>query len=324
MKKLSLLIAILFVLMGCANEPDYYSGRESFMREVAPYQGTRIMHISDVHGDFKRLGVILDIAAGCADLVINTGDDANGRQGQSFKNIANDFARYRIQVERCPLPVLGVQGNHDAFCTRREYRDAMFAYNPDVVAGDDLGAYGYYDTDDLRIILLDPRDAPEPLDWWSATFSQKQLHWLVATLDDACSRGLGVITVMHYGFGDNKQFNHENMRPDINFLEDPFRIPAIIDSMRTNCGLDYIAHLSGHLHSKEAYRCAKADGSRDYNILMLTEASLSRAGNALDETVRNGDDDIAASLLIIDRNHRIINRISYGAYLPPRCQSFTY
>lgn len=322
MKKFSLLIACFFALISCADEPDYYAGRQTFLREAQQYSGTRIMHISDVHGDMKRLGVILNIATDCADLVVNTGDDTNGMPGRT--TLAEDFARYRATVDKCPIPVLGVQGNHDAFCTRKEYREQMFDYLPEVVAGSETGAYGYYDTDDLRIILLDPRDAPEPLDWWSATFSQEQIDWLKSTLQDACDKNLGVITVMHYGFGDNKKIDHENLRPDINYCEDPFRIPAVIDSMRVNCGLDYIVHLSGHLHSKEAYRCAKFDGSRDYNMLMLTEASLSRKGVALDPTIREGNDDIAASLLIVNRRERLVTRVSYGACILPRVTSYPF
>lgn len=322
MKYFSLLITTLLVLTGCAEEPDFYAGRQQFLREMAPYEGTRIMHISDVHADFYRLGVILDIAAECADIVVNTGDDTNGMPD---KNILNDFARYRKTVNKSPLQVLGVQGNHDAFCSRREYRENMFDLMPGVIPGDDIGAYGYYDfNDDIRFILLDPRDAPEPLDWWSATFSQKQINWLIDVLNDACAKNLGVITVMHYGFGNNPHFDHQNLCPDINFLEDPFRIPAIIDSMRVNCGLDYIAHLSGHLHSKEAFWCAPFDSTQGYNILMLCEASLSRQGTALDQAVRQGNENIAASLLIVNRRKRLIHRIAYGAHIPPRVTTFTY
>lgn len=319
---LSHLLVGMLALASCAEEPDFYAEREQFMREAALCEGTRIMHISDVHGDMHRLSAILNIAQSCAVLVINTGDDTNGVPGQT--SLADDFARYRKAVDRCAIPVLGTQGNHDAFCTRREYREQMFDLMPNVVPGDNAGAYGYYDVDGIRIILLDPRDAPEPLDWWSASFSQKQIDWLKATLQDACNNDLGVITAMHYGFGDNRKFDHENLRPDINFCENPFIIPAIIDSMQVNCGLDYIAHLCGHLHSKEAYRCAKSDGSRNYNMLMLCEASLSRAGMALDQTERRGNDYIAASLLIINRPRRQIHRVSYGAYLSPQSQTFAY
>lgn len=323
MKQLLLLIAIALCLVGCAEEPDYYAGREPFLREAEPYAGVRIMHLSDVHGDMHRLEVMLNVAATAgADLVVNTGDDTNGLPGD--ESLSNFFAQYRATVDRQSLPVIGVQGNHDAFCTRREYREQMFDKMPGVIAGDTVGAYGYYDHGDIRFILLDPRDCDEPLDWWSASFSPRQIDWLKATLEDACAKDLGVVTVMHYGFGDNREFNHHNLRPDINFCEDPFRIPALIDSMQANCGLDYIAHLCGHLHSKEAYWCARADGSRSYGVLMLCEASLSRKGTALDGTMRRGDDDIAASLLIINRRDRQIHRISYGAYLPPRHSTFNY
>lgn len=353
MKKIILLIAAIIdtaLATGCVGTPDYMATSEEFMIASAPYEGTRIMHISDVHGDFNRLNAILKVAEKCSDFVINTGDDVNGHPGQSFSDIAEDFLRYRETVNRCRLTVLGVQGNHDAFCTRCEYREAMVNHIPELITGNDTGAYGYYDRDDLRVILLDPRDSDDDnLDWWAATFSQPQIDWLVKTLEDARQKGLGVITVMHYAFGDNPQHSHENVRPDINYYQNPFIIPAIINAIKTGQGmmatfypqheggeqitvdiqpsglqLDYIVHLFGHLHSKEAYQCAKVDGSREYGMLMLGEASLSRKGDALDLTDREGDDGIAASLLVVDRQNRMIHRISYGAFVGARCNSFSY
>lgn len=343
-------------------EPSHYddspeevnlSMHQQFLRDAEFYEGTSILHISDIHEGFWRLDIILDLAAQCGvELVVNTGDETNAVPGADFAQIAPVFEQYRASVDKSGLTVLGTQGNHDAFCTREEYRSAMVDKMTQLITDDGVGAYGYYDFQDIRIVLLDPRDATQDgMDWWIAAFSQKQIDWLIAVLDDARKKNLGVITAMHYAFGDNRLWDHENVRPDISFCQNPFMIPTIINAMQSGeelhttfyvwrdggaqidinipaseHKLDYIAHLYGHLHSKEAYNCAKADGTKDYHLLMLGEASLSFKGVALDraERVAGTDTDIAASLLKIDRKRRMIHRISYGAHLPPQTQSFSY
>jgi hypothetical protein len=210
--------------------------------------------------------------------------------------------------------------------------------------------------------MLDPFDYndgefPEPYDFMSAVFSQKQIDWFIDALVDAASKGLHVITVMHYSFGDNTVFSTVCAKPDATFHQDPFMIPDIIDAVQNkrmlkatypdDCGkndirierdftnvadLDFVAHLFGHIHSKNAYRCQKTDGSRKYDILMLGEASLALRGTAVNEVaITPGTiNDIAFSALQIDVIEKAIYRVSYGAYLKhdgtptPRTEKIPY
>lgn len=228
-------------------------------------------------------------------------------------------------------------------------------YSNNVVWGDPehYRAYGYIDfidgghMGDFRMIILDPFDYndgefPKPYDFMSAVFSQKQIDWFIDALVDAASKDLHVITVMHYSFGDNTTFSTVCAKPDATFHQDPFMIPDIIDAVQNKkvmrasypddcgkndinierdfsniAGLDYVAHLFGHIHSKNAYQCQKTDGSRKYDILMLGEASLALRGTAVNEVaVTPGTiNDIAFSALQIDVLEKAIYRVSYGAYL---------
>lgn len=356
-------VAALLMTAGCS-APDFDSGLEDFVVESAQYrygeaegigyECPAIMHISDIHGDFYRLRAILNVARSSAHVVCNTGDDSNGMPGEDITVLRKDFSDYRAEVDASHMAVLGSQGNHDVQCTRAQYFAAMtgpMAHAvPGLVLGDEEGnkAYGYLDitpndnTGTLRIIMLDPRDGhADPMFWWDAAFSQRQIDWLIATLTDARDRGIGVVTMMHYAFGDSQVANHDNVRPDIDFCQNTFMIPDIIDALQHGTalrrtyyarsskaddivvdipegegGLDFVVHLFGHLHSKETYRCAAADGSRTYDILMLGEASLTYAGYNLDNAIRekNTAKDIAASLLLVDRHKGVIYRVSYGAY----------
>ena len=234
---------------------------------------------------------------------------------------------------------------------------AVSHFCPEVVWGDEAGyrSYGYMDfteasyNGNFRIIMLDPFDYDDGMfetkyQFISAVFSQKQIDWFIDALVDAASKNLHVMTVMHYSFGDNTIFSTVSAKPDATFHQDPFMIPDIIDAIQNkrtlsatypdDCGkndinierdfsdvadLDYVAHLFGHIHSKNAYQCQKTDGSRKYDILMLGEASLALRGTAVNEVaITPGTiNDIAFSALLIDVLEKAIYRVSYGAYIKP-------
>lgn len=229
-------------------------------------------------------------------------------------------------------------------------------FSPNVVWGDEVNyrAYGYIDFtrdeyyDKFRIIMLDPFDYDDGLfentySFQSAIFSQKQIDWLVNSLVDAAEQGLNVITMMHYSFGDNSlNFNKNLAKPDALFYQDSFMIPDIIDAIQHGSvinknyadtkglnnisinrdfsavpNLKYVAHLFGHIHSKNHYRCQKTDGSKKYDMLMLGEAALGTYGNALNKAYRKSGtiNGIAFSALEIDTIEKTIYRVSYGSYL---------
>lgn len=227
-------------------------------------------------------------------------------------------------------------------------------YNPEVVWGDaeNYRAYGYVDfVDDsykgnFRIIMLDPFDYNDgqfenPYGFMSAVFSQKQVDWLVSALKDAAKNGHHVLTIMHYSFGDDPVFNEERANPDATFFQDPFMIPDIIDAAQhqkrlskryaDKSGLndvkvdvdfsnlpklEFVAHLFGHIHSRNDYQCQKLDGTK-YDILMLGETAIGVPGTALNKIdIMPGTlNDISFSALEIDVLEKVIYRVSYGAYL---------
>ena len=226
-------------------------------------------------------------------------------------------------------------------------------FSPSVVWGDRKGyrTYGYIDfTDgpyegDFRIIMLDPFDYDDGMfetkyQFISAVFSQKQIDWFIEVLTDAASEGLHVITMMHYSFGDSTVFNEETANPDATFCQDPFMIPDIIDAVQHKgkisrtyedkagihdvridrdfsdvADLDFVAHLFGHIHSKNNYQCQRADGKK-YDILMLGESALGIPGTALNKKhmERGTITGIAFSALEIDVVEKAVYRVAYGAY----------
>lgn len=232
--------------------------------------------------------------------------------------------------------------------------NAVQRFCPNVVWGDEAGyrSYGYMDFTDasyngnFRIIMLDPFDYDDGMfetkyQFISAVFSQKQIDWFIKVLTDAASEGLHVITMMHYSFGDSTVFNEETANPDATFCQDPFMIPDIIDAVQHKgkisrtyedkagihdvridrdfsdvADLDFVAHLFGHIHSKNNYQCQRADGKK-YDMLMLGESSLGISGTALNKkhVERGTIAGIAFSALEIDVFEKAIYRVSYGAYL---------
>ena len=228
-------------------------------------------------------------------------------------------------------------------------------YTKNVVWGDasNYRSYGYADfTDasyegDFRVIMLDPFDYDDGMfesvyPHMTAVFSQKQIDWLIGVLVDAADKGLNVITAMHYSFGDADYSNELIANPDAAYFQDAFMIPDIIDAIQNKTALTkeypdtkgynnivinrdfsstsdlkFVAHLFGHIHSKNHYQCQKADGSKKYDILMLGEAALTVYGTALNKAYRevgtiNG---IAFSALEIDVVEKAVYRVAYGAYL---------
>ena len=213
--------------------------------------------------------------------------------------------------------------------------------------------YGYIDfTDDsyrgnFRVIMLDPADYDDgmyqnPYPNATVIFSQKQIDWLIAVLKDAASNNFHVITTMHYSFGDRRIFNEDIANPDASYMQDAFMIPDIIDAIQNKLVLNktyaelygnhnvtinedftsvgtfkYIAHIFGHIHSKNVYQCQKSDGSKKYDMLMLGESAIGKNGIALDKVYKrpNTANNIAFSSICIDIEEESIYRTSYGAFL---------
>lgn len=318
-----------------------------------------ILHISDVHQRNENLQEALEVAAGRVHAVLNTGDDANGVHADDAGTVKRELSASTGTVAAsCTMPYLQVPGNHDVTgLTKKEYFDLVCStvgrFSSSVVWGDREGyrTYGYIDfTDgpyegDFRIIMLDPFDYDDGLfggtyRFISAVFSQKQTDWLIEVLMDAASKGLNVITMMHYSFGDSTIFNEETANPDATFCQDPFMIPDIIDAIQ-NKGrlhreyndikgihnvridrdftdapdLEFVAHLFGHIHSRNHYQCQRADGKK-YDILMLGESALGIPGTALNKKhmERGTITGISFSALEIDVVEKAVYRVAYGAY----------
>lgn len=340
------------------------------------YKRFCILHMSDIHTSPGQLEEALEVAGGRMDVVVNCGDDANGCTLKDRDDVLKALKMTGKTVRKNnSCSYVQTPGNHDVTgITKQEYFSRVCSlvsrYSENVTWGnpEQYRAYGYIDfvdgkhMGDFRIIMLDPFDYndgefPEPYEFISAVFSQKQIDWFIDALVDAASKGLHVITVMHYSFGDNTVFSTVCAKPDATFHQDPFMIPDIIDAVQNkrmlrttypdDCGkndirierdftdvadLDFVAHLFGHIHSKNAYRCQKTDGSRKYDILMLGEASLALRGTAVNEVALTPGtiNDIAFSALQIDVLEKAIYRVSYGAYLKydgsssPRTEKIPY
>lgn len=333
-------------------------GRQWYRRFV-------LFHITDIHSkrDFEHKAI--QLAQGRADVLVNSGDDSDHCTADKAEPTRENLSISRFTVHAAnndDVPILQVPGNHDMpGITKEDYFSRICsgivqAFTPGVVWGDEAGkrAYGYCDFDSspemgakFRIIMLDPFDYDdgqfEVRKFMTATFTQKQIDWLISTLMDASRKGLQVITVMHYSFGDNNlPFTEERAKPDAHFHQDAFMIPDIIDAaqhgthlrrtyaddlgtdnIKVNADfsklphLEYVCHLFGHIHSKNEYRCQKTDGSKMYDMLMLGEAAIGVNGTLLNKVYRPGGKDSipAFSALSIDTIEKCIYRISYGAYL---------
>lgn len=388
---------------------DEYPNKELFLPEFYAYKWGRvnnakgegtswkkrfvITHISDSHAFNNQLKEALVVSKNISNLIVHTGDNANGHPSNStsktrvpteIQNMLNVVAENNNKT----TPFVCARGNHDIpGMTQAQWytkiRSTLSTFGKLQFGAANRGYY-YVDVNDFRIIMLDPNDYDDAkkdttYSWTSAVFSQVQIDWLIATLKDACTKKLNVITAMHYGFGDNSlTFNDVKCKPDCKFYQDPFMIPDIIDALQNkttlrktypdskginnitlNCDFTtsgdfkYVAHLFGHIHSKNHHRCQKTDGSKKYNILMLGETSLSAPvvagyssdtssayhyaydathGYALNKIYKDYEstNDIAFSVLEIDTDEKAIYRVSYGAYLNydrsnyERTTKFTY
>lgn len=388
---------------------DEYPNKELFLPEFYAYKWGRvnnakgegtswkkrfvITHISDSHAFNNQLKEALVVSKNISNIIVHTGDSANGHPSNStsktrvpteIQNMLNVVAENNNKT----TPFVCARGNHDIpGMTQAQWytkiRSTLSTFGKLQFGAANRGYY-YVDVNDFRIIMLDPNDYDDAkkdttYSWTSAVFSQVQIDWLIATLKDACTKKLNVITAMHYGFGDNSlTFNDVKCKPDCEFYQDPFMIPDIIDALQNkttlrktyhdskginnitlNCDFTtsgdfkYVAHLFGHIHSKNHHRCQKTDGSKKYNILMLGETSLSAPvvagyssdtssayhyaydathGYALNKIYKDYEstNDIAFSVLEIDTDEKAIYRVSYGAYLNydrsnyERTTKFTY
>ena len=226
-------------------------------------------------------------------------------------------------------------------------------YSSNVVwGGADVG-YGYIDMTPnsdigtVRIIMLDQFDYPDAdfpnvRGFMSCTYSQAQIAWFINVIKDATSKGIKVMTMAHYAFANTTNlWSEEIANADVNGqYQDAFIIPDIIDAVQhgtsinmtyndsknkeniivnedfsTTARLHYICHLFGHIHSKNWYQCKKADGSKEYDMLMIGETSVGRLGTALNKSYREGINSTACSILEIDTIEQCVYRVNYGAYM---------
>ena len=386
-----------------------YPNKELFLPEFYAYKWGRInnskgegtswkkrfviTHISDSHAFNNQLKEALVVSKNISNLIVHTGDNANGHPSTSTSKARvpteiQSMLNVVAENNNSTTPFVCARGNHDVPGMPQaqwytKIRSTLSSFGNLHFGAVNRGYY-YVDVNNFRIIMLDPSHYDDDkkdttYSWTSAVFSQVQIDWLIATLEDACALRLNVITAMHYGFGDNSlTFNDVKCKPDCEFYQDPFMIPDIIDALQNkttlrktypdskginnitlNCDFTnsddfkYVAHLFGHIHSKNHHRCQKTDGSKKYNILMLGETSLSAPvvpgyssdtssayhyaydathGYALNRIYKDYEstNDIAFSVLVIDTDEKAIYRVSYGAYLNydrsnyERTTKFTY
>lgn len=290
------------------------------------YKRFTLMHITDVHASYDLLRQAFRLNRGDFDVICNTGDNANGCGEKDAPAIITTLDSISSVVKAAnthKTPYIDVKGNHDVTgIANADYFSRMCTtmqgFN-DLTWGnaEENRAYGYMDIKSnnqmgaFRLIFLDPFDYKdgdygEKYPFMSAVFSQKQIDWFIDALVDATQKGLHVITLMHYSFGDSPIFSEENACPDATYYQDAFMIPDIIDAIQNKMKLEaeykdkagvhdirinrdftslgdlkYVCHLFGHIHSKNSYQCKKSDGSKKYNMLMLGEMSLARGGTAV-------------------------------------------
>ena len=346
--------------------PEFYAygwGRKNNSSGIGEnwYRRFRISHVSDVHICWEQLQEAFSVSNDKVNVFINTGDVANGVRAEEADRRKEELSISMNNVNRyCTIPFMQVPGNHDVpGLTKQDFFNLVCAtvaqFSSNVVWGDiaNYKAYGYVDftsTDyegNFRIIMLDPFDYADGqfgtvYPHMSAVFSQSQIDWLVETLLDAATKGLNVMTVMHYSFGDAEFSNEDVANPDAQYWQDPFMIPDIIDAIQNKSALNktyadskeynnitinedfssaadlnFVAHLFGHIHSKNHYQCQKADGSKKYDILMLGETAVGVNGIALNKVYKESGtiNDIAFSALEVDTVEKAVYRVSYGAYL---------
>ena len=326
------------------------------------YYRFRLMHITDVHANYDLIRQAFRSNKGHFDVICNTGDDANGCEAKDAPTIITTLDSISSIVKTSNVhrtPYINLKGNHDVTgITNADYFNRMCTTMQDFrqpVWGnaEEHRAYGYMDVKSneimgsFRLIFLDPFDYNDgefgnTYPFMSAVFSQKQIDWFIDALVDATDKGLNVITLMHYSFGDSPIFSEENACPDATYFQDAFMIPDIIDAIQNKTSMEaeykdkagkhhirikrdfskvkdlkYVCHLFGHIHSKNAYQCQKSDGSKKYNMLMLGEMSLSSNGTAVNMVYKDQNTPVysAFSTLCIDTHEKKIYRVAFGPYL---------
>jgi len=326
------------------------------------YYRFRLMHITDVHANYDLFRQAFRSNKGHFDVICNTGDDANGCEAKDAPAIITTLDSISSIVRTSNVhrtPYINLKGNHDVTgITNADYFNRMCTTMQDFrqpVWGnaEEHRAYGYMDVKSneimgsFRLIFLDPFDYNDgefgnTYPFMSAVFSQKQIDWFIDALLDATDKGLNVITMMHYSFGDSPIFSEENACPDATYYQDAFMIPDIIDAIQHKTPMEaeykdkagkhhirikrdfskvkdlkYVCHLFGHIHSKNAYQCQKSDGSKKYNMLMLGEMSLSSNGTAVNMVYKDQNSPVysAFSTLCIDTHEKKIYRVAFGPYL---------
>ena len=326
------------------------------------YYRFSLMHITDVHANYELIRQAFRSNKGHFDVICNTGDDANGCEVKDAPAIITTLDSISSIIKTSNIhrtPYINLKGNHDVTgITNADYFDRMCTtmqeFHPTVWGNaEEKRAYGYMDIQSnevmgsFRLIFLDPFDYNDgefgnTYPFMSAVFSQKQIDWFIDAMVDATDKGLNVITLMHYSFGDSPIFSEENACPDATYYQDAFMIPDIIDAIQNKTSmkaeykdkagkhhirikrdfskvkdLKYVCHLFGHIHSKNAYQCQKSDGSKKYNMLMLGEMSLSSNGTAVNMVYKDQNTPVysAFSTLCIDTIEKKIYRVSFGPYL---------
>ena len=326
------------------------------------YYRFSLMHITDVHANYDLIRQAFRSNKGHFDVICNTGDDANGCEVKDAPAIITTLDSISSIIKTSNVhrtPYINLKGNHDVTgITNADYFDRMCTtmqdFHPTVWGNaEEKRAYGYMDIQSnelmgsFRLIFLDPFDYNDgefgnTYPFMSAVFSQKQIDWFIDAMVDATDKGLNVITLMHYSFGDSPIFSEENACPDATYYQDAFMIPDIIDAIQNKTSmkaeykdkagkhhirikrdfskvkdLKYVCHLFGHIHSKNAYQCQKSDGSKKYNMLMLGEMSLSSNGTAVNMVYKDQNTPVysAFSTLCIDTIEKKIYRVSFGPYL---------
>ena len=326
------------------------------------YYRFRLMHITDVHANYDLIRQAFRSNKGHFDVICNTGDDANGCEAKDAPAIITTLDSISSIIRTSNVhrtPYINLKGNHDVTgITNADYFNRMCTTMQDFrqpVWGnaEEHRAYGYMDVKSneimgsFRLIFLDPFDYNDgefgnTYPFMSAVFSQKQIDWFIDALVDASDKGLNVITMMHYSFGDSPIFSEENACPDATYYQDAFMIPDIIDAIQNKTpmkaeykdkagkhhirikrdfskvkDLKYVCHLFGHIHNKNAYQCQKSDGSKKYNMLMLGEMSLSSNGTAVNMVYKDQNSPVysAFSTLCIDTHEKKIYRVAFGPYL---------
>lgn len=341
--------------------PEYYSfcrGKKLNASGVGIewFKRFTLAHFTDIHNFYDLFAEGLNVVQSKVNAVINCGDDSRGVSEDDVDVVKADLENIaEVVAENNKLPYIPNVGNHDfTGLTKKEYFDRVCASLTDIVWGDaaNYRVYGYRDFTDstyegnYRVIMLDPFDYNDgqysnPYYNMYVVFSQNQINWLIGTLEDAASKGLNVITTMHFSFGDNSlPFGEELAKPDAYYCQDAFMIPDIIKAIQNKTTLNktysdsqgvnnisinkdftnvaqlkYVCHLFGHIHSKNAYRCQKTNGEK-YDMLMLGELSLAQNGVALAKTYREQGtvNNMSFSVLAIDSEEQSVYRISYGAY----------